>query len=575
MTSDNHSQPRPTEDEIERLTRGERIDDPALDPLAVLRPRVRPDFHRALQEELLMLQSPALSLPESLPSRRDDRFAARRPQPRTLLTLGAALIAALTLGLFIIAGTRPPGPIQTSTTASAVVQPNPDLQPVIVALQDLPRGRKLDQSAFASGALTIAYFDPAVIREGMLGDPAQIDGKVLRYDLARWNPVLSGDLAESWEDWQETNNRLPQGLVAIAIPADQIIGDLSGINIEDTVTVLAQMLFVNVDALADPTAPLVSPEDVQQTTRPLALSALVVAISPSPTGPGAVGGQIITLAVKPEEATTIAWALDARLPILLQRGESTAPALQIIPTALPAEGERTEVRIPIGQIDTERPLLVGDFLDLIAALPVENPAEGSPQRQYQFVARNAQLIGQEGDIRIFSVTLDEAALIDEALRTRTRLAVSLPTLDQDSSGYVTLNIPLPYYGLMDVYQLNPTIRVGDHVDVVVVRGMNQSEDWQMTFEQVRGVTAYVTLPDGNLATLFPFRPVNSNYDTGFLEIRRVVHDAEVVRLSTYTDATGRDFPLLTLLVPQYRSWLVRQTISQGHPYAIFNTAQQP
>lgn len=576
MTSHNHSQPHPTEDEIERLARGEPIADPALDPLAALRPRIRPDFHRALQEELLMLQSPAFPLPESLALRRDG-LAARRPQPRTLLTLGAALIAALTLGLFIIAGTRPPGPIQTSTTASAVVRPNPDLQPVIVALQNLPRGMKIDQDAFTSGALTVAYFDPAVIREGMIGDPTQIIGKIVRADLTRWNPLLLGDLTDA-EGMLEPVVTLPQGLVAVAIPADQIVGDLSTITKDSRVAVAAQMLFVDIDASAQQTVETpIQPQYVQQTTQVIVPDALVVNLTPTTSGPGAVGSDIITLAVTPAEATTIAWALDARLPILFLPVEGSVPTFQIMPTEQPAAGSpRTEVRIPRDRIESERLLLIGDNLDLVAALPVEGAAEGAPSRQYQYLARGAHIIGQDGDTFIFTVIADEAALIDRALETNVTLSAALAAPAKPGSGYEVIGIPVPsYYGRIDVYQMNPIAQVGDRVDVVVVEALGRWEDMQMRFVPVPGSTVYIMLENGESVAMNSFRPVNATYEAGYLDPRRIIHNAEVISVGTYTDALGREFPLLNLLIPQINAWRVRHYIGQGYPYAVFNSRQQP
>ncbi len=114
---------------------------------------------------------------------------------------------------------------------------------------------------------------------------------------------------------------LPAGTVAVALP-DALTGVMGGtLTVDQPVDVYLTMLFVDVDGEFQ--APLV-------TMPPAAATAILddsvgPATAPRVTTQRAVegatviglGGEMITLAVRPQDANTLAWAIEAHMPITL------------------------------------------------------------------------------------------------------------------------------------------------------------------------------------------------------------------------------------------------------------------
>ncbi len=189
-------------------------------------------------------------------------------------------------------------------------------QPVVIALQDMPRGTTIERRAM----LAVVYWPTEILPEGIFTDPASLVGYVVAEDVAQWQPVLSSALAERNPN-VDLSAVIPSGKVAVALPFD--VAQAPALQDGDTVDIYLSLLFVNVDErfqeVAITPAPTVDPELASQRAVD---DALIVHV-------GAVGVEaeieetldVITVAVSPEDAEVLTWAVEARLPIAFLPGD--------------------------------------------------------------------------------------------------------------------------------------------------------------------------------------------------------------------------------------------------------------
>lgn len=280
-----------------------------------------------------------------------------------------------------------------------------EVAPVVVALQDLPRGFRITREFVeaASPAVGIVLYPRTNVPLNSFSDPQEVIGYIVRSDIARESPVLRTQLTVEVDALSDRGLLsavgsdaallLPPGKVAVTLPLDRTgIGSVAfAPQPGDYVDVIVSFLFVEVDETFQtrrpnqisvisrtPEGELVFSTPIEGRPEPSTLSSLGVLIIPSEssqrprlltqrtverayvlyTGLFPLDGQlvgkitatpfntptpapvdedaqqqaatptipvtptdaypsVITLAVDPQEALVLVWALDAQVPLTL------------------------------------------------------------------------------------------------------------------------------------------------------------------------------------------------------------------------------------------------------------------
>lgn len=262
------------------------------------------------------------------------------------------LLVLVGLFLFIIAGVvivfillrgqlTPQEP--TPTPEGPVIAPV-EMTEIVIAQRSLKRGEEIPQDAIA-----MAPWATRALPQTAITDPAQVVGKLARYDIEPSEPILTTLLADDPSELSATGSeaalKIPLGQVAVTLPMTRLSGVGYALSEGDHVNVLVSMLFV----------------DVAETTQAvLPDKAKLVGASIDPTT-GNVTIQLLDLGDRGEFLIDPA---QSELPLYVQPSEAQRP------------------RLVVQQIVQDAVVLkVGTFTetDVVFALPSPTPLpEGSP-----------------------------------------------------------------------------------------------------------------------------------------------------------------------------------------------------
>lgn len=196
-----------------------------------------------------------------------------------------------------------------------------DLHPVVIALENLARGTRINEEVAAQ--LGVVYWPAAIAPETAFADVADLRGKFLLEDTFQWQPILADNVTDTITSLPPIGNAaaiiMPSDKVAVSIPVDQIESVSFGLQEGDRINVMATMLFIDAgNQYQVVTTPDTSAQP-RVMTQQIAENAVVVFIGRLPT-------DIVTLAVSPEEAVVLTWALEAMLPLtFVTAGTDTTP----------------------------------------------------------------------------------------------------------------------------------------------------------------------------------------------------------------------------------------------------------
>lgn len=349
MNSNEHPDKHLLERIEQALDQGKSAEDPLLNDLTQIVPQASQDFQQQLENQLIAHLYPKGEQPVTT-----THFAPSSPSRKPMffpLTLVAAVVIMLLVGSILLNGNgKLPDP--TSVVALQAETQTPVLEPtasplirIVVAYQNIPRGfhfpdtlEALQQIAgYAAWPLESVPFT-ALGEDG--GGLEQLAGKIARTDIYREQPILSSLVIDNPTDLATIGSDLalllPQNTVAISIPFTSVQSTSGDLVAGDYVNVIAAVLFVNADAnfqsgISTPfllTPPVsgtaVAPRVMLQN---IVKNALVVQIgtfpseengTPQPTAEAA-SGDVITLAVSPDDATILRWVVDAQIPLSLSQ----------------------------------------------------------------------------------------------------------------------------------------------------------------------------------------------------------------------------------------------------------------
>lgn len=323
-------------EKIERRIQSEQpVDDVVIDGLADSMPRARPGFQQNLEDQLLARYQPqgtAIMTPIA--------SAPHKPRIALPLTLAAALLAAAFVASILTFAAHPDGnfsaQILQRPTATMTVEPTVmpvpivDLRPVVIALENLPRGTRINEEVAAQ--LGVVYWPAAIAPDTAFADVADLNGLILYADVEQWQPILQDNVIADSDSLSLDNAAaitLPSDKVAVSIPVGQIESVPFGIQEGDRIDVMATMLFIDAgneyQVLTTPDAS--APPRLM--TQQIAEDAMVVFIGrlASDSNATPLPTDIVTLAVSPEEAVVLTWAIEAMLPLTFVTGEAdTTPS---------------------------------------------------------------------------------------------------------------------------------------------------------------------------------------------------------------------------------------------------------
>lgn len=317
------------------LDEGKPTGDALLDSLARTVPQARPTFQKQLEDRLTARVQPAREAEEVMIGL--NGYTHTKQQSRVPVTLLVAMIVVMLVGSILIFSRRPQLTLLAQLTQTPTLSPTPvpalipaDLRPVVIAIQNLPRGTGLGgDMAFQ---LATVYWPSDLVPSGTYSQIADLAGLTVMEAIAQWQPILSEKVASADAMPVAT---LPPDRIAVSIPVTTNVGITYGIQEGDLVDIIATILYVNLQDNSgnEGFGQLITPPPAQ-TGVPLALQlpdgarliqqrviqeALVVNIGEFPDE-----GEfpLLTLAVSPQDATTLTWLIEAHLPLQLQRVQS-------------------------------------------------------------------------------------------------------------------------------------------------------------------------------------------------------------------------------------------------------------
>lgn len=246
------------------------------------------------------------------------------------------------LGQYLYADVVREQPILTNMVVSDLTDIAPEttdlLRPVVIAQSDLAAGSQIERPA---EQLAIVYWPSSLIPEGAYENPADLLGLYVKEDIAQWQPVFGVNVQA-----EAPVLMLPTNKVAVTIPVNLIAAVPYWFKVGDVVDIRADIIFVDVDpqfqelpgatvvfvtpnsqsqeVIVNP-APMGSatPANYQHIVQVIAREAEVLSIQPME------GNATVTLAVSPQEAQVLTWAVESGMPLsfsLSTDGEATPEA---------------------------------------------------------------------------------------------------------------------------------------------------------------------------------------------------------------------------------------------------------
>lgn len=274
-----------------------------------------------------------------------------------------------------------PAPPQNQQT-NALPTPTPiTLVPIVIAVQDLPRGLRIPPNAVA-----LAEFPEETVPVNAIEDIEDVVGNIARTDIFIEQPILSNMIVPELDPeilegiGSDAAAVLPEDLVAVSIPINRLTSVAYAVQDGDRVDLIMSMLFVDVDEVFQTILPntitlftiaedgtinflegvegrpdtssfgpvILGPSERQRprlVTQRTVQDALVVHVGTFPPGGRFIGipptpspvpdtetenpntpppptptperPDIITLGVPPQEAVVLTYAIEARIPITL------------------------------------------------------------------------------------------------------------------------------------------------------------------------------------------------------------------------------------------------------------------
>src|SRR5574341_1629466 len=262
---------------------------------------------------------------------------------RLLILLGLLLLLATGALALVFLLQRQANPPPTPTPEGTAIAPV-EMTQIVIAVRSLKRGEQIPQDA-----ITLAPWSTQALPQTAITDPAQVVGKLARYDIEPSEPILTTLIADDPSKLSATGSeaalKIPVGQVAITMPMTRLSGVGYALHEGDHVNVLVSLLFV----------------DVSETTQSiLPDKAQLVSATTDPTT-GQVTVQLLDLG---DQGTFTTDPALANLPIFVQPSEAQRP------------------RLVVQQIVQDAVVLkVGTFTekDVVIALPSPTPLpEGSP-----------------------------------------------------------------------------------------------------------------------------------------------------------------------------------------------------
>jgi len=271
----------------------------------------------------------------------------------------AILLILLAAGLFLITMIRGGAPAGKATPEVAEeVTPEVPTVPIVIALQNLPRGQSIPPEAVG-----IREWPEANVPPGALENVEDVIGKRAKRAISQGEPILE-DMLTDIETIQETGSdasfAIPKGKVAVAFPIDRLSSVAYALQPGDRVDVLISWSFVDLDEQYQIKQPvqIVGGEECFEECRPsgeqrprsvtqlTVQNALVLRVGPWRTGEqpvpeeGAEGEEappeegtpaasqepdIITLVVTPQDALVLKFVREngARIDLALRSAENT------------------------------------------------------------------------------------------------------------------------------------------------------------------------------------------------------------------------------------------------------------
>ncbi|MBI3763723.1 MAG: Flp pilus assembly protein CpaB [Chloroflexi bacterium] len=168
---------------------------------------------------------------------------------RSRLLILVALVLLLGAGGVLMLGNvlrvGPFAPPASAATPAASPTPAETLK-IVVAAQDIPRGALIPADQLQS-----VEWPKTSLLPSMITDTAQVAGMIARYDITRYQPILTSDIVKNLRDvgvvGSDAALQIPQGMVAMAVPFTRLSGVAYAIADGDHVDVFASFLFVDLD----------------------------------------------------------------------------------------------------------------------------------------------------------------------------------------------------------------------------------------------------------------------------------------------------------------------------------------
>ncbi|MBZ0280725.1 MAG: Flp pilus assembly protein CpaB [Anaerolineae bacterium] len=200
-----------------------------------------------------------------------------------------------------------------------------DLRPVVIALENLPRGTRINEDVAAQ--LGVVYWPAAIAPDTAYADVADLDGQILYNDVQQWQPILQDDVIADSASMSPDNAAaitLPSNKVAVSIPINVIESVSFGLQEGDRVNVMATMLFIDAENQYQVMTTPDASSQPRVMTQQIAESAVVVFIGrlSSDSNATPLPTDIVTLAVSPEEGIVLTWAIEAMLPLTFVTAEA-------------------------------------------------------------------------------------------------------------------------------------------------------------------------------------------------------------------------------------------------------------
>lgn len=179
------------------------------------------------------------------------------------------------------------------------------LAPVVIALQDLPRGFRLTREFLQPGpsqAVDVTFWPVESVPRNGFDNVEALEGLLIRSDIPRESPVLSTQLVDDVGDLAEVGSDaallLPPGTVGMSMPLDAFgVGAIAfGMQPGDFVDIILSFLFIEVDETFQSRQPneisvitrdeagnLIFGQPLTGRPEPSTLSSLGVLVSPTET----------------------------------------------------------------------------------------------------------------------------------------------------------------------------------------------------------------------------------------------------------------------------------------------------